>query len=110
MAPPVVELGRLAGWSPLPLSVRDARRSAGALRARLTPSSGRRRRTPAAAGAATWSTLVAASPSARLTGALADVDLAVHAGEVVAVMGRNGAGKSTLLRSMVGMRRLAPAR
>ncbi|HEY9410689.1 MAG TPA: ABC transporter ATP-binding protein, partial [Jiangellaceae bacterium] len=29
VAPPVVELGRLAGWSPLPLSVRDARRAAG---------------------------------------------------------------------------------
>ncbi|MGI5399361.1 ABC transporter ATP-binding protein [Streptomyces sp. CA-135486] len=33
--PPVVALGRLAGWDPLPLSVRDARRGAGALRARL---------------------------------------------------------------------------
>ncbi len=28
IAPPVVELGRWAGWSPLPLSVRDARRYA----------------------------------------------------------------------------------
>ncbi|MEW2085945.1 ATP-binding cassette domain-containing protein [Streptomyces sp. NPDC005283] len=33
--PPVVALGRLAGWDPLPLSVRDARRGAGALRERL---------------------------------------------------------------------------
>ncbi|MEW2132614.1 ATP-binding cassette domain-containing protein [Streptomyces sp. NPDC005435] len=33
--PPVVELGRLAGWSPLPLTVRDARRRAPALRERL---------------------------------------------------------------------------
>ncbi|WP_406305316.1 ATP-binding cassette domain-containing protein [Streptomyces sp. NBC_00885] len=33
--PPVVALGRLAGWDPLPLSVRDARRSAGELRERL---------------------------------------------------------------------------
>ncbi|MFG3382504.1 ABC transporter ATP-binding protein [Streptomyces sp. NPDC047999] len=33
--PPVVALGRLAGWSPLPLSVRDARRLAPALRDRL---------------------------------------------------------------------------
>ncbi|MFF3375375.1 ABC transporter ATP-binding protein [Streptomyces sp. NPDC002680] len=33
--PPVVALGRLAGWSPLPLTVRDARRSAGELRDRL---------------------------------------------------------------------------
>ncbi|HET6359280.1 ABC transporter ATP-binding protein [Streptomyces sp.] len=33
--PPVVALGRLAGWDPLPLSVRDARRRAGELRERL---------------------------------------------------------------------------
>ncbi|MGW1022204.1 ABC transporter ATP-binding protein [Streptomyces sp. NPDC002577] len=33
--PPVVGLGRQAGWSPLPLTVRDARRRAGALRERL---------------------------------------------------------------------------
>lgn len=33
--PPVVALGRLAGWTPLPLSVRDARRNAGELRTRL---------------------------------------------------------------------------
>lgn len=33
--PPVVGLGRLAGWSPLPLTVRDARRRAAALRDRL---------------------------------------------------------------------------
>ena len=32
VAPPVVQLGRLAGWSPLPLSVRDARRAAAPLR------------------------------------------------------------------------------
>ncbi|MFI0963759.1 ABC transporter ATP-binding protein [Streptomyces sp. NPDC021080] len=35
VCPPVVELGRLAGWSPLPLTVRDARRRAGTLRERL---------------------------------------------------------------------------
>ncbi|MGW6458605.1 ABC transporter ATP-binding protein [Streptomyces sp. NPDC055078] len=37
--PPVVGLGRLAGWEPLPLSVRDARRRAAALRERLAGSS-----------------------------------------------------------------------
>ncbi len=35
IAPPVVELGRWAGWSPLPMSVRDAYRQAGELRERL---------------------------------------------------------------------------
>ncbi|MER8003733.1 ATP-binding cassette domain-containing protein [Streptomyces sp. NPDC095613] len=33
--PPVVELGRLSGWEPLPLSVRNARRKAAELRERL---------------------------------------------------------------------------
>ncbi|MEV7563950.1 ABC transporter ATP-binding protein [Streptomyces tanashiensis] len=33
--PPVVALGRLAGWEPLPLTVRDARRRAGELKERL---------------------------------------------------------------------------
>lgn len=34
---------------------------------------------------------------------LADVDLQVGAGEVVALMGRNGAGKSTTFRSIMGL-------
>ncbi|MFE9630667.1 ABC transporter ATP-binding protein [Streptomyces sp. NPDC006463] len=38
--PPVVSLGRLAGWSPLPLSIRDARRQAAPLRARLAHAAG----------------------------------------------------------------------
>ncbi|MFH8340775.1 ABC transporter ATP-binding protein [Streptomyces sp. AM6-12] len=38
--PPVVALGRLAGWSPLPLTVRDARRKAGDLRERLALTAG----------------------------------------------------------------------
>ena len=42
VAPPVVELGRLAGWTPLPLSVRDARRRAASLRERLDGPPGRR--------------------------------------------------------------------
>ncbi|MFF3610790.1 ABC transporter ATP-binding protein [Streptomyces sp. NPDC002580] len=39
VCPPVVELGRLAGWSPLPLTVRDARRRAVPLRERLSTAS-----------------------------------------------------------------------
>ncbi|WP_030390690.1 ABC transporter ATP-binding protein [Streptomyces sp. NRRL S-241] len=36
--PPVVALGRLAGWSPLPLSIRDARRLSAPLLTRLSPA------------------------------------------------------------------------
>ena len=34
---------------------------------------------------------------------LFDVDLQVHRGEVVALMGRNGAGKSTTLKAVMGL-------
>ncbi|MEU2773186.1 ATP-binding cassette domain-containing protein [Streptomyces sp. NPDC007162] len=52
VCPPVVELGRLAGWSPLPLTVRDARRRATPLRERLADRSPDRPdgRTPAQRG------------------------------------------------------------
>ncbi len=35
--------------------------------------------------------------------ALADIDLTVTAGEVVAVLGANGSGKSTLIRTLLGL-------
>ncbi|WP_030243622.1 ABC transporter ATP-binding protein [Streptomyces sp. NRRL S-350] len=102
--PPVVALGRLAGWRPLPLSVRDARRKAAPLRERLDG------RTPPSAGAPTGSPLAASDRLAVRRGpvhALRGVDLPLHPGEITALMGRNGAGKSTLLGSLVGLH--APA-
>jgi len=106
VVPPIVELGRLAGWSPLPLSVRDARRASSELRERLAPL--RPPSPPAIAAGEVVAEVedlhAAYGPLTALTG----VDLQVRAGEVVALMGRNGAGKSTLLTHLVGLR--APQR
>jgi energy-coupling factor transport system ATP-binding protein len=88
------------GWSPLPLSVRDARAAATPLREALAGH------TPPAAKLDRGGKL--ASVRRLVVGydgvpALAAIDLDVHAGEVVAVMGRNGAGKSTLLNALAGL-------
>jgi energy-coupling factor transport system ATP-binding protein len=100
VAPPVVELGRLAGWSPLPLSVRDARRQATPLRERLAgvvpvsrPST--RSTTPALRGRGVvvrYGSVVA----------VRGLDLVLDRGEVTALMGRNGSGKSSLLWALQG--------
>ncbi|MEV6761384.1 ATP-binding cassette domain-containing protein [Streptomyces sp. NPDC051105] len=114
VCPPVVELGRLAGWSPLPMTVRDARRRAGGLRERLAGRAARDHRAPGAP-APTTPTTPPAAPAPLLAevrslavrrdrvDALCGVDLTVASGETVALMGRNGAGKSTLLGALVGL-------
>jgi energy-coupling factor transporter ATP-binding protein EcfA2 len=99
VAPPIVDLGRAAGWDPLPLTVRDARRRARDLTARLgrAPAVDDRR-------APGPDVLVAhgVSVSYGQRVVLRGVDLSLPAGSVTALMGRNGAGKSTLLWALQG--------
>ncbi|MGW8489026.1 ABC transporter ATP-binding protein [Streptomyces sp. NPDC055886] len=102
IAPPIVELGRAAGWSPLPLSVRDARRAARPLRTALAGTVPPPvRAAPDAPGAA----LLGArgiTVAYRGVPAVREVDLDLRAGEVTALMGRNGSGKSSLLWALQG--------
>jgi energy-coupling factor transport system ATP-binding protein len=101
VAPPVVRLGRAAGWSPLPLSVRDARRAAAPVRDRASVPPPRPRATDGEAPVIARLRRVEVRYGA--VPALRGVDLAVTRGEVVALMGRNGAGKSSLLATLVGL-------
>ncbi|MFH9005155.1 ABC transporter ATP-binding protein [Streptomyces afghaniensis] len=111
--PPVVALGRLADWNPLPLTVRDARRRAAPLRQQLdiapkgrgelrdkphTTRTRKRSEPPTPVGA-----LHSLSVTRARIQALRGIDLTITPGETIALMGRNGAGKSTLLNSLVGL-------
>jgi energy-coupling factor transport system ATP-binding protein len=103
VAPPVVELGRVAGWQPLPLSVRDARRVAGPLREQLAsvPVPPVPRGTPRARDGVALrarNVVVRYGPVVAVRG----VDLDLVGGEVTALMGRNGSGKSSLLWALQG--------
>jgi energy-coupling factor transport system ATP-binding protein len=95
VVPPLVELGRAAGWSPLPLTVRDARRLARTLAVSppelVAPS-------PAAAGAVVEGLTVVHGR----TVAVREVSLSLPQGRVTALMGRNGSGKSSLLWALQG--------
>ncbi|MFJ7526364.1 ABC transporter ATP-binding protein [Streptomyces griseus] len=102
IAPPVVDLGRIAGWSPLPLSIRDARRAVAPLRTRLdgvVPPPVRtalRADTPRLLSARGITVTYQGVPAVR------EVALDLRGGEITALMGRNGSGKSSLLWALQG--------
>jgi len=97
LVPPLVELGKAFGWSPLPLTIKEgralARRASIAASPRETPERGQR------------DLLQVDGLSFAYNGepVLRDVDFRLGAGELVALMGRNGSGKTTLLRCVVGL-------
>jgi len=95
VAPPIVELGRTAGWQPLPLTVRDARRRARELT--LTPPA-----VPEAAPRRSVLTARGVSVVHGRTEAVKSLDLVLGEGGVTALMGRNGSGKSSLLWALQG--------
>jgi len=114
VAPPIVHLSRLLDWSPIPLSIRDARRMARrsplpvlgrlddpeVLSAASSPlggngGAGELRGEPAIAGDG----IVVRFGEVE---AVADVSVSFDPGTVTVIMGRNGAGKSSLLWALQG--------
>ena len=95
VVPPIVELGRAAGWRPLPLSVRSARRRARELT--LTPPTYAQ---PVAATVGLHARRLSVAHGRTI--AVKDLDLRLGEGRVTALMGRNGSGKSSLLWALQG--------
>lgn len=94
--PPVTRLGRAAGWKPLPLTVRAARRWAGEMELAAPPM----RPVVVRERLLHVDGLYAGYGS---TPVLKKVSLDIGGGEIVALMGRNGSGKTTLLRCIAGV-------
>lgn len=99
MAPPVVRLGRVRGWEPLPLTIKEGR--AAVRTDSATPRSPGADRPRPAVPPVVETAGVALTYGRRTV--LRDLDLDVRPGEIVALMGRNGSGKTTLLRAMMGL-------
>ncbi|GHH47346.1 ABC transporter ATP-binding protein [Lentzea cavernae] len=97
VAPPVVRLAQVAGWEPVPVSVRDARRLAAPLRARLPE--------PEPEAIAKTETVLEARDVVVRYGevhAVRGVSITAGKRERIALMGRNGSGKSSLLWAVQG--------
>ena len=102
IAPPIVELGRTAGWDPLPLSIRDARKAAAPLRTQLAGQSPTPVRPTPEHDHPELLTARKVTVAHQGVPAVREVDLTLRAGEVTALMGRNGSGKSSLLWALRG--------
>jgi energy-coupling factor transport system ATP-binding protein len=95
--PPVVELALRAGWTPIPLGLRDARVHA----QRLPPS------TPSVPPVDGMDEVICRLVDVRYrydgARAVEGVSLALRRGQVTTLMGRNGSGKTTLLKLIAGL-------
>jgi energy-coupling factor transporter ATP-binding protein EcfA2 len=105
--PPVVDLALRAGWTPIPLGLRDARVFAQGLPnppPRPSPAMGEGDFHEGGRGPVICKI---ESLDHRYNGVLAvrGLSLSVRRGQITALMGRNGSGKTTLLRLVAGLLR-----
>jgi energy-coupling factor transport system ATP-binding protein len=105
--PPMIILGKVLGWEPLPLTIDEARKCATQSHSRKLlevsegPSSKRAPHTDDREVAFIQADGVEVNFGAIQ--ALQGVTISLYPGEIAVMMGPNGAGKSTFLRSLIGL-------
>jgi energy-coupling factor transport system ATP-binding protein len=100
--PPLVRVAKHFHWSPLPLTIKEGLRFSRSVDVSHDVSDAKGRKAARDSG----NVLVSAhhvEVRYGQTSVLQGLDFALHADEIVAVMGRNGSGKSTLLKTLVGL-------
>jgi energy-coupling factor transport system ATP-binding protein len=120
LAPPIAQVGKVLGWEPLPLTIKEARR----MLAGWTKDHGERAQFAVFPDQDPVTTTPDQQSAIRNPHSAIDLqavwfsyggrevlrglDLEVRPGEITALMGRNGAGKTTILKLIVGL--LKPGR
>nr|MBA3337917.1 ATP-binding cassette domain-containing protein [Chloroflexia bacterium] len=97
-APPIVQLGRHLGWASQPLTIKEARVQSWRPKSIQAPRHESATVSPGEVALSLRSVHLG-YPGRRV---LAEIDLEVRCGELVALLGRNGSGKTTLLRALMG--------
>jgi energy-coupling factor transporter ATP-binding protein EcfA2 len=99
--PPVVDLALRAGWTPIPLGLRDARVHAQRLPTSPVPS-------PSGGGSG-WGPAICKIENLEYgyngVPAVRGLTISLRRGQITALMGRNGSGKTTLLKVIAGLLR-----
>jgi energy-coupling factor transporter ATP-binding protein EcfA2 len=104
--PPMIILGKVLGWEPLPLTIDEARECAKQSQEKLRDlhkKQSPKRSTYTANLAVAFIQADGVEVNYGTLQALRGVNLSLYPGEIAVMMGPNGAGKSTLLRSLIGL-------
>lgn len=98
---PVIAVGKSLNWQPLPLTVQEAKVYADRVQFPPLSSSAALEKEPVERNIVLQVEDLQVYYGSHP--AINRVNLAIHKGEILALMGANGAGKTTLLRSLVGL-------